>query len=90
MAKNLSAGCTVRPEVGIEDRAGFSGHSCRVGAAQTAAAHGASVVALQRMRRWTIDRTPAAYIRRQSVKDSAAALIANNMAIKIQLAEGLL
>ena len=63
-------------EAGIKDAAEFSGHSCRVGASQTAAANGASVVAIQRMGGWKSARMPAHYTRRQSVRESAAAQIA--------------
>ena len=63
-------------EAGIQDTAEFSGHSCRVGASQTAAANGASVVAIQRMGGWKSARMPAHYTRRQSVRESAAAQIA--------------
>jgi len=63
-------------EAGIENADQITGHSTRVGAAQTAAKHGASVVEIQRMGAWKSARMPAHYTRRQSVKESAAAKIA--------------
>lgn len=63
-------------EAGIEDADQITGHSTRVGAAQTAAAHGAGMVEIQRMGGWKSARMPAHYTRRQSVKESAAAKIA--------------
>lgn len=60
---------------GIEGR--ISGHSLRVGAAQSLAAMGATQVELQIAGRWTSPEMPAKYARKMSAQQSCVARLRN-------------
>ena len=60
---------------GIEGR--ISGHSLRVGAAQSLTAMGATLVELQIAGRWTSPTMPAKYARKMSAKQSCVARLRN-------------
>lgn len=58
-------------DAGIDGR--VSGHSLRVGAAQSLAKHGAGLVAMQKAGRWASPHVPARYTRSQAAADGAVA-----------------
>ena len=50
-----------------------SGHSLRVGSAQSLAKHGAGLVAMQKAGRWASPEMPARYTRSQAAAEGAVA-----------------